>query len=285
MDQKVTVIENDMKVHEEIKKFMVDIDLVSKNGSVAGQGLDIMLWLVAPEYAHKPWNYYQLFISFLNQREVEITLFAYIDHRFGYLSRAAAVLIQNMPLNEFLNNNPNINNKLACLVREMVELPYLKVVYAVFAAVGIRIIEPFYIKTIASRSIYYSDLYKDLGKMVDSTFFSLEGPVLESETEELFTGVMASFGKSVVAAVREAAEEHLEDCVTLTNLCFPKMRTVLARQRRDYGLSEEFPEEYPVFDQCSNIDDTPVNNMAMERAFGKADYRLQKLRDLNAVGR
>ena len=100
------------------------------------------------------------------------------------------------------------------------ELTYPKVVYAVFAAVGIRIIEPFYSKTIDKKSNhsslkeYYSDLHSDLGKMVDSTFFSLEGPVLESETEELFTGIMASYGKSVVAAVREAAEEHLEDFVT-----------------------------------------------------------------------
>ena len=94
--------------------------------------------------------------------------------------------------------------------------------------------------------------------------------MLESVTEELFTGVLAGYGNSMVSAVREVAQEHLEDCLTLVNLCFPEMQTVLGRQRRNYSLSEEFTAEYPVFDQCDNIDDTPVNNIAMERQCGTA---------------
>ena len=40
-----------------------------------------------------------------------------------------------------------------------------------------------------------------------------------------------------------------------------------------------------MFDQCNNIEDTPVNNIAMERQCGTVDYRLKKLRDLQAVSR
>ena len=38
-------------------------------------------------------------------------------------------------------------------------------------------------------------------------------------------------------------------------------------------------------DQASNVDDTPTNNMDMERLMGKADYRLQKLQTLPAASR
>ena len=43
------------------------------------------------------------------------------------------------------------------------------------------------------------------------------------------------------------------------------MRVVLPRQRRDYGIGEDFPATYPVDDQAPNVGDTPVNNLAMER--------------------
>ena len=116
-------------------------------------------------------------------------------------------------------------------------------------------------------------------------FFKFEGPVLESETEDMLARVLKGYGNSVVAAIKEVAMEHMDDCVALVNICFPGMQTVLARQRRDYGLSEEFPAQYPVFDQCSNPDDTPVNNIAMERQCGTVDYRLHKLQKLTSVSR
>ena len=125
----IAVIESDMKMEQVIKNFMVDIDLESKNGSFAGQSLNMCLRLVAPEYSHKPWNYNQLFINHLQQKEADITLFCYKDQWFGCLSKVRGVLLYNLPyLKQFLANNPNINNRLACLVREVLELPYLVLV-------------------------------------------------------------------------------------------------------------------------------------------------------------
>ena len=72
------------------------------------------LELVASEYSHKPWNRNKEFIYFLEQRNVSSVL---KDNRFGSLSIAAAVLVYNFDhLVEFLNQNPHINNRLACLV-------------------------------------------------------------------------------------------------------------------------------------------------------------------------
>ena len=292
MDKQVSRIEQDMKLEHIIKNFMVDLEMDSKNGSFAAQALDMCLRLVSPEYSHKPWNYNKLYINHLEQQEAVVTLFCYKDQRFGCLSKASGVLLYNLPyLKQFLADHPNINNRLACLVREVIDLPYLVVVLASFAAIGIHVIEPFYSKTIHKNSThsslkeYYTLLYQDLGRVVKEDFFTFESPVLDSETQELFSGVLAGYTTSVVSAVKEIAQEHMEDCITLVNIFFPGMQTVLARQRRDYGLSEEYPAEYPVFDQCQNPDDTPVNNIAMERQCGTVDHRLHKLRELSAVSR
>ena len=55
----------------------------------------------------------------------------------------------------------------------------------------------------------------------------------------------------------------------------PEMATTLAQQRQDYGLdSENFPAQYPIQDQASNIVDTPTYNMDMEILM---EYRLYLL--------
>ena len=51
-------------------------------------------------------------------------------------------------LTEFLSQNPHITNRLACLVREVMELPYLKVALVVFACLGVHLVEPFSARTI-----------------------------------------------------------------------------------------------------------------------------------------
>lgn len=240
----------------------------------------------------KMWNYYATYTNYLEQRGVVKTLFCYKDQRFGCLSRAAAVLLFNVEyFQQFLDENPQISNRLACLVRELLTLPYLRTVFAVWAAVGVHVVEPFYVMTISKDSThsrlkeYYQTLHTDLGKKQDERLLQLESSVLESVSQELFEGVAASYGEHVLAAVRAAAMENTEESLNLLNLFMIEMREVLARQRRDYNLSDQFPAEYPVFQQASKIDDCPVNNLDMERACGLVDHRLKKLRTLQAVSR
>ena len=47
-----------------------------------------------------------------------------------------------------LSENPHISNKIACLVREFMNLPHLREVYCAFAALGVHLIEPVYARTI-----------------------------------------------------------------------------------------------------------------------------------------
>ena len=50
-----------------VKGFMVDMQVDSKNSSVAGQGLYMCLKLVDPEYMHKRWNKQEDFLVFLRE--------------------------------------------------------------------------------------------------------------------------------------------------------------------------------------------------------------------------
>ena len=124
-----------------------------------------------------------------------------------------------------------------------------------------------------------------MGKTVSEDFFKMNKAAFECVNDELFSGVKISYGSSVIKSISETFSEHKDDAVKLVNLILPELKVVLARQRRDYGLSEDFPAEFPVFDQAPKIDDTPVHNLAMERQCGLVDYRLKKLQTLSAVSR
>ena len=151
MNSTVLRVELKMGLDKLLSGFMCSMKLDTKNGSLAGQALDMMLRLVAPEFKHKSWNYFGSFTHYLEEWGIPLTLFSYKDHRFGCLSRASAVLLYNYEhIAGFLASNPHITNKLACLVRELLTLPHMKVIFAAFSLLRIYLIEPFYSRTIAT---------------------------------------------------------------------------------------------------------------------------------------
>ena len=294
MNKKLRQLEADMKMDQVLNGFMVDLEMDTKNASLAGQAIDICLKLVAPEYSHKPWNRHKEFLLFLQQRKASNVLFAYKDNRFGCLPRAAAVLLYiYQHLVDYLDQNPGVNNRLACLAREVLALSYLRPVLATLACLGVYLVEPFYARTIAKGAThsqlkkFYKVIYNGMGSDVtEEDYIYFTKPHLEGVTNEMFEEIKKSYGEEVLEAVTAAASETKEEVIKLTNFMMPEMRKVLARQRRDYGIDEEsFPAEYPVEDQASMVDDTPVHNIGMERQCGKVDYRLQKLKNLQAVSR
>ncbi|QQP51154.1 Hypothetical protein FKW44_012415, partial [Caligus rogercresseyi] len=248
MNKVMRLVEADMKMEQVLQSFMVDLDVDSKNASVAGQALDMCLKL------------------------------------------AAAVLIYHFNhLTEFLSQNPHINNRLACLVREVMELPYLKVVLVAFACLGVHLVEPFYARTIEKDAThtqlreFYKGLHTGLGQPISDNYTTFTTPEYPVVSDKLFSSVKKTYTEEVLNSVSDVAAEHLDEVKKLTDLMLPHLKTVLARQRRDYGIDEEtFPMDYPVSEQASNIDGTPVHNIGMERQCGKVDYRLKKLGTLNA---
>ena len=287
------LLEGEMKMDELVQGFMVDLDVDSKNGSVAGHSIDMCLRLVAPEYNAKPWNKNKQFMQFLEERGAHAVLFSFKDSRFGCLSRAAAVLLYHWEhLKEFLALNPSINNRLACLVREVMELPYLQPVLAVIACLGVQLVEPFYANTISTTSTqsslkkFFISLYKSMEDTLGDDFFSFANPVFRGVERELFEAVKVSYKEEVLSVVTKVAIAHKEEVLRLGEGMLPHIRTVLARQRRDYRIDEErFPAQYPVESQAANIDQTPVHNLAAERACGKIDYRIKRTHSLAPVSR
>ena len=214
--------------------------------------------------------------------------------KIGCLCRAAAVLLFNHGhILGFLFSNPHISNKLACLVRELFNLPHLKVIYSAFAIPGIQLIEPFYARTIATGTthsdlkVFYKELYNSLvHTKVDSNSLNLIRPMFPGVSEEMFKAVKQSYGEKVVDAVVEVAEEQGEDVVILLNHILPELAITLARHRRDYSLDTvNFPAEFPVKEQAGVLDDTPTNNMDMERLMGLTGQRLKKLQTFSAASR
>ena len=65
----------------------------------------------------------------------------------------------------------------------------------------------------------------------------------------LLSVTIIAMGEEVQVPSTAEGEEVLE----LTNLIIPGLRTVLARQRRDYGISEDFPAQFPVDEQAQPI--------------------------------
>ena len=86
-------------------------------------------------------------------------------------------------------------------------------------------------------------------------------------------------------AVKNIAKKCEKEVISIANLCLSELRTVLARQRRDYGTSEDFSAQYPVEQRAPNIDEAPVHNLDAERNFANMDYRLKKIQSLEAVSR
>lgn len=172
------------------------------------------------------------------------------------------------------------------------DLPYLQPVLAVVASLGVQLVEPFYANTISTISTHSSlkkffiSLYESMEDNLKKDFFTFANPVFRGVDWELFEGVKASYKEEVLCVVSRVANEHKEEVLKPGEGMLPYLRTVLARQRRDYGIDEErFPSQYPVESQAANIDQTPVHNLAAERACGKIDYRIKRTHSLPPVSR
>ena len=107
---------------------------------------------------------------------------------------------------------------------------------------------------------------------LEKDFFTFANPVFRGVDWELFEGVKASYKEEVLCVVSRVANEHKEEVLKLGEGMLPYLRTVLARQRRDYGIDEErFPSQYPVESQAANIDQTPEHNLAADRLQDQED--------------
>ena len=293
MNSSVAKIESKLGVGNILGGFMVQIDQNSKNGSLAGQFVDCITRLVGMEMRHKPWNRGEDFKKFCQNNHIENEMFLYKDERFGCFPKACAVVLHmRETVNNFLSTHPDIDNRLACIVRDTYDQEYLILVLSVVGAFGIQLVEPFHAKTLSNTSnhntltVFFRDLHSKLGEDLTPDFFNLKRPWFPGVSQDLFDNVVDGYKEHVVNSLQSVLQDNMEEAIKLGNFMMPDLKETLARQRRDYDLSEEFEPEFPI-SELSNLvrEKAPINNLAMENACGKVGHRTKKNRHLEATSR
>jgi len=293
MNKQIHDIEEKMGIENIFSTFLLDVDIDQKKDSVSMTAVSWCLNLFGPDNIQKPWNYNKDFCLSVRDQGKEVNLFHLKDARFGALSKSCAIMCYHWnDFYDFLEAHEYITNKLACLVRDALELEYIKIVAAVIAIIGIQLVTPFHAITISKGATHSSlkekfvSLHHELKRNdVSEQFFNLDSPAFSCFNEEMFQDVKANYGLHVVDCVKQCAQSHLNECIALTRKILPEMANVLAMQRGKYYGFGDHQQEYPVFDQCEDIDKTPVHNLEMERQCGDTDQRLKKKPKLEAVAR
>jgi hypothetical protein len=235
-----------------------------------------MTRLVGMELQHKPWNRGEDFKKYCAEQGKLYTMFLYKDERFGCFPKACAVSIYSRELlQEFLLSHPDIDNRLACLVRDIYSQDYLKLMMAVVAVFGLQLIETFHAKTVSKSSnhnklkVFFQGLHDKMNDPITDKFFLLDMPWYPGISPELFSAIKDSYGNEVVESIKDVLKNYSEEAVKLANWIQPGLQKTLARQRRDYGLSDEFDAEHPI-DELSNKarENAPVHNLGMESSCG-----------------
>jgi hypothetical protein len=293
LNSSIHSIEEKLGINNVMEGFLVQIEYESKNGSMVGQFVDCATRFVGMELKHKPWNRGEEFKRFCADQKKPYEMFLYKDERFGCFPKACAVVLfsQDM-IQEFLLQNPSIDNRLACLVRDIYEQEYAKLAMAVVAVFGLQLVEPFHAITISKKSthnslqIFFKDLYRKMSEPITSDFFLLEDAYYPGIKKELFEDVKKGYKEHVVDHIKNYVKEFQDEAIKLANYFQPDLQTTLARQRRDYGVSDEFEAEHPVDNLSEQArENAPVHNLAMENFCGKVGHRTAKNKHLEATSR
>ena len=215
-------IEEKIGISNVLDGFIVQIDFESKNGSIVGQFVDCITRLVGLELKHKPWNKSNEFRRYCVSQNISYEMFLYKDECSGCFPKACSVCIYSKDaLQDFLLNNISIDNRLACLVRDIFQQEYALLAMAVVAVFGIQMIEPFHAVTISKESshkslqIFFKDLYRKLITTITEDFFSFEKPWYLGISDSLFKGVKKGYKPYIIESVQEYVMEHIEEAVKL----------------------------------------------------------------------
>ena len=104
-----------------------------------------------------------------------------------------------------------------------------------------------------------------MSEPLTADFFHLKNPWFPGISQKLFDLVLLNYKHHIVSAVKEALHDNMDAAIKFGNYMLPQLQETLARQRRDYGLSESFEPEFPIQNLADHIqENAPINNLAME---------------------
>jgi len=290
-------VETAMDIDKVSQGFLVGISIEKEVGTVSFDFLSWLLSLFGQEKLQKPWNCHTHFVAWMKARGKKIYMFALKDARFACLPRCCAMALYHWDdFEDFLAENLDIDNKLACLIRDgFATLPYSRIVYATVATFGVHLSSPYYMKTMGNWSIsemqdFFTTIFHKLkNHEIGEEFFELTNPHFPSVLSSTFFQHMKNqhyFNNSVISAVQQAYIDHPDECILLANKLRPRIANTLERQRgAAFGFGEPADPKLYVFNQAKNVDKAPSHNIELERQCGDQDHRQSKKPCLTATSR
>ena len=134
--------------------------------------------------------------------------------------------------------------------------------------------------------MFFKELYDNMSEELNDEIFSLEKPWCPRTSQELFDDIKSGYKGHVVLTMQSVLKSNMSEAKKLGNFFLPGLKETLARQRRDYGISDDFEPEFPISELSEDIrEKAPINNLAMENACGKVGHRTKKNRHLEATSR
>ena len=137
----------------------------------------------------------------MKEKNKPVHLFSLKDAHFGKLSKCSAIMCYHWnDFSSFLESYSDITNKLACLVRDALNLDYVKVVIVVMAAIGVHLVSPYHAMTISQNAthkrleVFYETLYNILiNHSVGEDFFKFIEPEFDPVCPELLSTVKKDY--------------------------------------------------------------------------------------------
>ena len=291
VNSSLSEIEAEMGIENIFKSVLVEVTYEKKHGSVVAQAVHAFLALIDAEHLAKTWNKHADFVMWLNAHDIVPHFFQYRDDRFDGLAHGCALVLHLWDSYfSWLRERTDINNRLACYIRSMETVSYLRISLAVFAAFGIHLIEPFNATMFSNQTthttllVFYQSLMNKLDETVSENFFSFEVNAF-GFPEEYFEGCKQKYHSDLVKRVSDVANENLSDCINLANFVLPAIKkTIISQRGGEYGFGGK-TSEFPVEKQARNIDDVPHHNLNMESLCGRAAGLVAKFGTLDSASR
>ena len=291
-DEKMKKMWQDLQIKIGAEKIFPSIsysNLDQETTVVILQCLDALMRLVSPSYSHKAWSRYFQFNKFLGQRKNRA--FAVKDRRFGALPASCLVALHHFDdILNYLDQNPDCRNQLACICRGMADLEdVLKFSWACLGLIGIHLYEPYLfliidLNTVQSKLIpLFQQLFDELSDPKNhGSLCQLQQPAFKS-LQTAWRSPLSSdspYEKEVI----ESIQQYLEDAdLALMQAHINEALKVLASGFADqkgsaYGFGPNRNEGPTLTQEASleTLDKFHTHSKAIENAFGHMDNLLRQ---------
>ena len=155
----------------------------------------------------------------------------------------AVALALDSRVSSFLAKYTNVTNSLACIVRSLESVKYLRILAAVGVIVGTHPVEPYLSLTSDSNTTWdklctaFPTLYQDLTMVEPARLLDLTRPAFNFVSEERFSSCL--YSSDLLQPTILIIEQSRTEIISVLNVLLPKLVKGWARQRGQmFGFGE-----------------------------------------------